>query len=262
MRKLFGLSFLFVFVCSANVWAATFNDTFSYGGALEIYSHDYEEPSIMKNEGEFLGLEAWAELRDGFVLRGELAIAYGEVDYTSNSSGSSNDIDDFRFEMRAIGGYEFELTDTIQLTPIAGIAYRYLSDDSEAKRTTTGHLGYLRQSNYIYSPIGAECNFDIADDMAITLFAEYDYFWYGMQKSDLNYITGDGDIENDQDDGYGLRFSVRFTKQLENIGLYCEPFYRYWDIDDSDVTYDNSGTGWIEPKNETTEFGIKIGVIF
>jgi len=67
-----------------------------------------------------------------------------------------NNIDDYILEFRGLAGYDFPVSKASFLTPYAGIGYRYLNDDSSGKVASTGALGYERESNYIYSPIGVK----------------------------------------------------------------------------------------------------------
>ena len=84
---------------------------------------------------------------------------------------------------------------------------------------------------------------------------EVDFLLNGQQNS--NGIPVLGDIENNQDSGYGLRASVKFQKHWEKSDFIIEPFVRYWNIDDSDIV-----NGVIEPANETTEFGIHLSLMY
>jgi len=145
--------------------------------------------------------------------------------------------------------------------------YRYLNDDSSGKTTSTNAAGYERESNYIYSPIGLEATYKMQNDWSIGASAEYDIFWWGRQNSHLSDANrGFADVENDQNEGYGVRGSLKLQKKGEKFDLILEPFIRYWNVaksNDSNVTYAGVIVGYgYEPKNNTTEYGIKIGVKF
>jgi hypothetical protein len=61
-----------------------------------------------------------------------------------------------------------------------------------------------------------------------------------------------------QNTGYGLRFSGKVSKKIDaKTSVFIEPFIRYWDIANSDVV-----SGYPEPKNNTLEYGAKIGISF
>ena len=97
--------------------------------------------------------------------------------------------------------------------------------------------------------------------------AQNDLFWKGLQKSHLSDVVAAlNDIENDQEDGYGIRGSIRFQKKSEKVDYVIEPFIRFWDIEGSEeaaVTLSGTiiGTG-VEPKNDSTEIGIKFAAKF
>ena len=73
---------------------------------------------------------------------------------------------------------------------------------------------------------------------------------------------------NTQDEGYGLRAGLKLEKVFGAVGVFMEPFIRYWRIQDSDVgSKQVSGlpvavNGFYEPKNYTYEYGLKVGVSF
>lgn len=123
------------------------------------------------------------------------------------------------------------------------------------------------ESNYFYSPIGVETLTELNNKWSWGLRVEYDHFWKGVQKSHLRDANpAFNDIENDQNKGYGARGSVKLLLKNESIDFVIEPFIRYWNIkksEDARVTFAGVivGTGF-EPKNNTTEAGIKVAVNF
>ena len=191
--------------------------------------------------------------------------SWGTVDY--KNSGTINNINDWNLEFRGTGGYDFKLTDSFILTPYFGAGYRYLNDDSSGKISSSNAAGYERESNYLYSPVGVEGIFSKWQGWKLGFSAEYDIFWRGWQKSHLSDANRNfGDVSNTQDSGYGIRGSLKLQKTGEVIDFIVEPFIRYWQIDrskDSDVTYSGVIVGYgYEPKNNTTESGVKVGVKF
>ena len=205
----------------------------------------------------------WAKPNTGNVmLKGEGKFSYGQVDYTSPVSGSLDNLDDYMLELRGMGGYDFEVGKSATLTPYIGFGYRYLYDDLRGT-TTTGARGYRRKSNYYYSPVGAETRIDLGNGWLIGLTAEYDIFWKGRQKSYLSdtAISGLNDIKNDQDSGYGVRGAIRIAKNGKEVDWVFEPFFRYWDIEQSAVAVSGNTIG-IEPANDSTEYGAQLAVRF
>ena len=233
----------------------------------EVYYHKYEEPDVMEQKGIFYGARAAYEFHQGLYARAEAAAAFGQVDYSSPSSGTLDNIDDWLFEPRVLAGYDLNLAQHLLVTPFFGFSYRYLNDDSSDRSTDTGALGYERASNYFYSPIGLTAVVEPATGLKVRASGEYDLFWKGKQKSYLSDVVYDyGDLENDQDSGYGLRGALALEKTGKSTDWWIEGFFRYWNIDDSDVqpvTFQGTiiGLGY-EPANETVEVGAMIGIRF
>lgn len=269
MKKLFALTICFVFVGVAggqdepvNLVESLQKSTWEIGP--EIYYFKYEEPGVMEEEGMFYGVAVAYTSRDWvpaspeesapddkWMSRFEGRFAYGQVDYSSPISGTIDNIDDYIFEVRGLLGRDFPKAKSMN-TIYMGIGYRYLNDDSSGMTSSTGALGYERESNYLYIPIGLKTIGNLKNGWSFGATAEFDFFLLGQQNSHLSDI-GFVDIENEQDSGYGLRGSVRFQKHGKKTDFIIEPFIRYWNIDRSDVVL-----GVYEPENETIEYGISL----
>ncbi|MEE2745722.1 MAG: hypothetical protein VX617_02450 [Pseudomonadota bacterium] len=146
-----------------------------------------------------------------------------------------------------------------QITPIVGLGYRYLYDDSGGKTSSTGALSYDRQSEYIYLPAGLLINVD----GGVSFKGQFNYLINGSQTSYLSDIDGFSDVKNNQSSGWGIDVSLNY-KISDKITLYS--FYRYWDIKKSDI-----GTGTFEgilifnafePENTTSETGLGLAYSF
>jgi hypothetical protein len=229
----------------------------------ELYSFEYEEPGVMKDEGIFYGVALSATYRDWIsdysrqavsdnkmMVRGEGRFAFGQVDYDGALQDGTpltiDNIDDFTLEGRLLLGPEW-LGGDILHTLYAGIGYRYLNDDSSS------HLaGYERESNYYYVPIGYEIDTDLQAGWSWAGRIEYDFFLWGLQRSHISPTI----LENEQNSGYGYRASIKLQKKSKDVNFVIEPFFRYWDIDDSEIEY-NIWMGGLEPANNTTEYGIQ-----
>jgi len=237
--------------------------TFEFGP--EISFIEYTEPRVMKNKGTMFGLGASYAYHNDIMLKFEGRYSYGKVDY--ENSGTMDNLTDNMFELRGIGGYDFKISEATTITPFIGLGFRYLSDDSGGRTTSTGAKGYMRRSFYNYSPIGIETNTLLSKGWSIGAIAEYDYFWQGEQKSALSDANPNyNDVTNNQHSGYGLRGSIRIKKQSDERYYVIEPFIRYWEIDKSDdstVTYAGVIIGYgYEPRNRSTEIGLKLGIGF
>lgn len=256
---------------SGQVYGAQ-SHTFSVGAAAANF--EYEEAGLMKDEGVLYGLAGSYTYRGPLfggslqkaMLGVEARLLAGQVDYTSTNTGSVDNIDDTLFEIRGLGGYNFQVCTSTAVTPYIGLGYRYLNDDSAGKITTTGHSGYERRANYLYAPIGIKTVTSLQNDWSLGLNIEYDYFILGKQISLLSEVNpAYPDVEVDQEDGYGIRGAITISKMAGGLTYVVEPYVTYWDIDESERAVFPVGsfivTAW-EPKNESTEIGIKLAVEF
>ena len=236
----------------------------SFEIGAQAFRYSYDEPSIMAQDGWLYGISYALTYQRDWMFRLEGVVAIGHVDYSSDISGSMDNLDNLMTETRGLFGYTLHNPQrTLSGTIFSGIAYRYLNNDMEGHKTTIGADGYNRTSHYFYSPIGASVKTGILNAWQVKLTLEYDLFWFGKQESDLGSLSGYEDITNDQESGYGYRASLAFEKKITpkySIGI--EPFYRYWDIDDSEKATDSLGRRWKEPENRTTEYGLNISIFF
>jgi len=197
----------------------------------------------------------------------ESRFAWGEVNYDSVNTGTQEEVEDFALEFRALFGGDIPWEHGIVFTPYSGLGYRYLNDDSQGEFTTSGHAGYERESHYFYIPLGLETTFALKRGWLMGVKGEYDWFLTGEQTSHLADATpGLSDVTNDQDHGYGWRMSLKFLKYNDEFDVLIEPFWRHWEIKDSQssaIRYQGVAIGYgIEPKNDTDELGANISVHF
>jgi len=230
---------------------------------IQTYYFEYEEPGIMDQEGYYTGLSyQYGYKKPKWYLKMDGMIAAGRVDYDSATTGSLDGERNITFEIRGLYGYTVLEKSATKITPFLGMGYHFLENKSERKLTTTGHAGYDRESHYIYIPVGVTIDFTMKNGWHFVPEAEYDFFLTGQQDSRTGYLAGYTDVSNTQDKGYGYRFSLGFSKQMKKFELMLRFFFRYWDIEDSDVTIDPFGRGWIEPQNSTHEFGFECSFNF
>ena len=251
----------------------------------EISYIDYEEPDFMEEKGVMFGVfgdytyrmahnEKVSSAADFFANYGsnkmfgiDGRLSAGELDYDSSGTGSVDDVEDFLAEIRGVAGYDLVMSGDSTLTPYFGIGYRYLLDALGGKTSTTGAVGYDRESQYWYMPFGIEARAPMANDWVFGFNLEYDLFLSGNQKSHLEDVSSSlSTLDNDQDKGFGVRGSVKLAKKMQNCEVSVEPFIRYWNVDESDVGTINCGgtpcaLGY-EPDNESTEYGVQVGVGF
>ena len=254
---------ILILVAALSFVAPAFAQKHSLELGTETSYIKYEEPGVMKETGSMYGIVGSYTYRGPLVnlpkcmLKVEGKTAWGWLDYTSPISGSMKDISDWLLEVRGLAGYDFSVK-TFTITPYLGVGYRYLNDDSSGKYSSLGALGYERESNYIYSPVGLEITTDLKNNWLIGATAEYDIFWRGIQKSHFDWAGfPELVLENKQHQGYGLRGSVKVQKKGEKLDLIVEPYVRYWNIKQSEMSL----IGY-EPKNNSTEVGLKLAVKF
>jgi hypothetical protein len=167
-------------------------------------------------------------------------------------------IRDYALENRFLYGVDVKISKDTYLTPYSGLGYRFLRDNSRGMQTEIGKYGYLRKSNYLYSPIGVIGTTRIDKSWRFSAEAEYDAFWHGWQYSDLGSINDTNFVaKNDQATGWGVRASLSLIKAYAKSDLSIQPYVRYWDVKASDVF-----VGIYEPRNNSKEGGIRIGIRF
>lgn len=243
----------------------------------EVSHITYKEPGLMKDKGTMHGIccsytyRGWAppapEELDKWRLTLEVRYSFGEVDYSGSTWAGTpldiDNIDDFIWEIRGLIGYDLPIFRTSTIIPYFGMGYRYLNDDAHEQYAG----GYERESNYYYTPIGVEFITDLGTGWSIGAILEYDIFWSGEQISHFSDTNpAYNDPENDQDRGYGCRASLELKKKCKRIDFVIEPFIRYWNIKESKLALlTMNGIPWVyivEPKNNSTEYGIKFAVRF
>lgn len=259
-----GTLFLVNFSLSAYAYAGTpipLMKTDGYEIGLQFSNYKYEEEVdgefFMSNEGDKFGFvgNATNAIEDNFYFVTEFRIASGDVGYTG--SGTKSGDSDRLWELRITGGQDYEREGYV-LSPYAGLGIRSLFNDSRGT-TSTGAIGYRRDSNYWYFPVGLTHRFRISADSRISTSLEYDYLIRGIQKSYLSDADpGYNDLVNGQKNGYGLRLSSAHETNSFSVGV----FYNYWNIGDSEIEtisyYGIPFAEGMEPKNETNEFGVQI----
>lgn len=228
---------------------------------LQTYWYKYEEEVdgsfFMSNTGQKYGLSLTGikNVGNNVYVIGDIRYATGDVEYKSASG--KGDVSDTMYEGRLLVGAE-KTTDGMLFSSFIGLGYRYLFNDLR----DLGSGGYRRESQYVYVPIGLTHRFRANRQARISTTLEYDYFVQGEQKSYLSdvgpaYAAVFGDPVNDQDDGYGVRFSTNYEEENWSAGV----FFNYWKIEDSETNYYQDALyiySLVEPKNDTKEIGVQL----
>lgn len=248
--------------------------THTFDVGYERYYYEYKEDSVdvkvkgwwdtvsaaytyRPKEGDLLGFD-WL---NHYRLEGRYGSA--DLDYSSGSTGTSDDDPNYMYEARALLGRDFYPVDKVVVTPYGGFGFRFLVHDFGGKQSTTGQYTYDRTSHYYYLPVGLDYAYQMNNHWRIVGNGEFDIFLAGWQKSYLSDVPLPGyfDVKNDQEKGFGVRGSIKFIKTSPLIDFSIEPFVRFWHIEDSDVA--NAGLfDGMEPENTTLESGIRAGVQF
>lgn len=208
-----------------------------------------------------LDLSATRELQDDGFIRVDFRCAFGSVDYNSNGTGSATGNPDWYVEARALAGKDHWINNSV-LAPYLGVGYRFLFNDARGLSCTvsTCYWGYRRESNYSYLPVGFTLRNKLDNQAHLISSLEYDHLISGKQISRFSDGGfGHSDLTHNQAKGYGLRFSLVYEKDNWAVG----PYAHYWSVDDSDIAPEilngvPTGKYYIEPKNNTIEFGVKI----
>jgi hypothetical protein len=229
-------------------------------GAFDFSHYRYEEPSIgMSLDGLKYGLDLDGTYKfsgSNWFANAGLRFAYGLSDYSG--TGAAKDQSEYLWELRSTFGRDFFLGN-VGLSPYMGLGYRFLYNDLRGL-TDLVAVGYRRESQYIYMPMGLTTRFRLFNNNSrIAVNMEYDQFLYGNQRSFLSdtVLLHEQDLENNQDSGYGFRGKVLYESGRWSVG----PFFNYWNIEDSDVQCISTTCG-MEPANETFEYGLHFGYRF
>ena len=247
-----------IFLISFSSYSYSF-ETKKFGIGTYLSTKIYEERNpvdntfFMDQSGFMLGLVANGDnFTESSYLGYSARLGVGLVDYTSEGTGTMQDIPDYHAELNLYAGIPFQKFD-LRITPFAGFGYRYLLNASGQKLSSNGYSGYDRESRYFYMPLGL--NFETKPNAKGSHWefrGEYLHFLFGQQKSYLSQVSSSyPDITNDQEQGSGIKVTAKyhFDKQFA-----LEGYMDYWDIADSKV--DITGN-FMEPRNSTSETGIR-----
>jgi hypothetical protein len=208
----------------------------SHKGQLYGFFYDY---ALQPEDTEFR-----------FGLEGEAAFG-SHLHYHSKNTGDAKNVRYRVLEGRALTAYATPFCNQWILEGYLGLGIRYLSNTSGI--STSGHYGYLRISQYNYVPIGIRVINERDNAAKWIASLEYDWFLSGLQKSYLYRMT----LKNRQTRGYGARASLDFHIPSCSCDYIIGIFARYWKVQDS-----KPDQGWLEPKNNTKELGVRVGMEF
>ena len=241
----------------------------------EIFDYAYREEldgtTIVRDDGLFGGAAAsYVEsVGGGVFLRGRLAVSAGAVDYRSNEGSSIDDVSQSIGQLELHLGYDIALGSGATLTPFAGLGSRFLSDNSGGRESTDGLLGYDREISYGYIPMGATVTIPVRHRTLLSLTAQYNWFIDGDAKSKFSDVSSElPDVKLELDEGEGFEANAAIAFPVGSQQITVGPFLRSWRIGRSDsfllLNPDDLAEGIeiFEPRNRTTELGLRIGFAF
>lgn len=232
---------------------------------FDISSITNQAPTVMTESGLMYGINlSFTELNTpGTMFKFESKLSFGTVDYDGRDQlGNAvkvSSVPDFIMELRGLFGLSLMANINTSLIPYLGVGYRYLADNLQQKTTD----GYLRESNYLYIPLGLYVTQPLSKDSSFGLQVEYDYFLTGLQVSHISQNDPKyDDSKNLQTSGYGLKWALKYSLDLKNIGLEFKLFSNYWDIGKSQSYDVFPGLPMTEPANNSSETGVSVGIRF
>ena len=254
------------FMCVAQAESASINTNSGNELTISVSSYLYEEPSLgMSTKGDKLGVGHIGALvlNGDWFIKDDVRFANGVVDYVG--SGYQAGVPDWYVEARGLIGRDIQFGEAV-FAPYVGIGYRHLFNDLRGY-SSDGSIGYRRESNYLYVPIGVIHRFRLQDSAVWSTTFEFDKLLSGRQFSRLSDLVGHNgysdapDISNVQSGGFGFRADMMYEMDDWAFG----PFLNVWRIDKSDsvvrpITSNNVVTwySFTEPQNRTKEFGMRM----
>jgi len=249
------LLFIIVFSLFAQVSHAL-EDNMRVGAEYAYYR--YREPSVNPNgplmRGAMYGINfSYSyDYNDYFLdLEGRFLAGKGKYDgFLMNGTPSQSSHMARIFEARILPGVKMNTFDWY-----TGLGYRFKGDDrGNIRQNNIIVLGYRRKAQYLYIPLGMRVLSyeDVYKDMCLSIrpYLEYDLFIKGVTTSAVNNQTK---LHLKQTNGFGTKLGVVFRIDQFEI----TPYLNYWNIETSKID-----AGFIEPRNTTTELGLKLAYVF
>ncbi len=235
-------------------------DTKVEAGLGVVGAHLTYEESGVRHNGYLSGVGGYIALHNKWMLRLQGSyIAGDDIHYASSTSGSMSGMQDKIFEIRGLVGGDMERGKG-RITPYTGLGYRYLVNKSAYMYTSLNKVGYDREQDYFYWPVGLLYAYPLAQGWQLSTQLEYDLLLRGDNTTKLGTIPGYHDLKFRQTSGYGGQLAVTIKKTWPDkliSGIALSPYVKYWDIEASNVNQ-----GYYEPSNSTTEFGIQLALTY
>lgn len=219
----------------------------------------------VKFEGELHGFNASYAFHRGVMARFETRADWGDLSYTSPSTGAASDIYFYTTEGRLLAGYDFLNDEEKNGSVYSGLGYRFLKNKGRDVLTDAGFSMYDRDSYFLYLPFGFEGSLMNLDHWGVGFNVEYDVLLDAHQKNRFSVVDPlFGDVDLNQKHGSGWRTSLKIRIKGKFADVTIEPYFRQWTIGDSDVgiiSYDGAFYATNRaPKNSIRESGVDVSL--
>ena len=255
---------------------------YELGFGQDLYWARYQQPKNFHQNGYMSGYDVLLTYRNPpnsksliSMYRLEGQWAQGKFDNRSNDGTISLDgIKDNTYEIRGLAGKDFYPLSSLRLTGYSGFGYRYLKDDPRGLTSsfpdptipdqTDTSPAYETVSHYCYIPFGADIFYQKNRQYSLDSNFEFDYMVRGWEVSKLGVLLANYNTTVNTQTGIGLRASLRLNLYFRYFNAYAETFFRYWSIGRSNNLPDPidpvNNPPLNIPKNNTEEFGLKLGL--
>lgn len=242
-----------------------------------IQNYAYHEPNVMSIKGTMQTINAMFGLKLTSFITSDIEIYYAmDIGKNTYDGALVRTFSDGREETIPFkshsNDYYYGGTYRLGFTPLGndsqnnllvylGISYRYLDN------LIRGQGGYRREQTYIYTPLGMRAQVKLKKFVGIRGALEFRPLLLGYNKSHFSMIGRDNDLTFKQRSGLGAEANIGVDFLLpKDSSIFIETFIDYWNIaestrTDSYIAGRYAGT-FIEPKNTTLAYGIRIGYLF
>ena len=212
-------------------------------GGLGYYK--YTEPDLMDITGGYVQIDAdkiISKYADGSFYAVEGGLTYVNGHYSSFGTGEMDNDVSWILRGEASYGYSWD-----QYSATSGFGIRYLSNDTAGRQSTTGYTGYLREQWYWYVPVRFVYQQPLSQGHAWSAGVGTNIFLSGKNISLNN--------EFHQSEGWHLNGFAAY----EWDNYFVKALVDYWYVDNSTIDC-SGGSCFIEPQNDTLQFGVHIGM--
>lgn len=227
----------------------------AYELTTEIRYYRYSEPGVVEHKGPMGGVSGewlWQSALGKGRLQG--ALHYGVLDYSGglcdlNGNCTPYEAKTTDFIFRTSTRLDLQLGANFLL--FAGLGYRALIDKGQ------GVGFYQRFGQWAYVPVGARLQSGTGKGDFLAE-VEIDWIGYGVFKSSLSEVSSSlPDVVHNQNGyGYVLLAGLNLSDDIRISAI-----YEHWNLNESQrVQYGNQF--FVEPKNESTSYGLRLGWAF